>query len=139
PNEPELQADMRAATTDYFRTMRISLIEGRTFSDHDIDGSQKVALIDEKMARRFWPHETAVGKRVRPGSNKNPWWTVVGVVGVVKQYGLDTDTRMVVYFPQDQVAFGGLYIVARSAVDAARLAGPVTAQVHTLDPDIPVF
>jgi hypothetical protein len=64
PPGQELQVDIRTASSDYFRTMRIPLVEGRFFSDSDRIGSQKVAIIDENFARRFWPHDNPVGKRL---------------------------------------------------------------------------
>jgi predicted permease len=142
-NEPELQVDQREADANYFQTMKIPLVSGRFFSLTDTDTSQKVVLIDEKMAKHFWPHGDAIGKRVRPGSdipkNKNPWFTVVGVVGVVKQYGLDLDTRMVVYYPQTQNTSNSMYIVARTGSDPAALAGSMVREIHAVDSDVPVY
>jgi MacB-like periplasmic core domain len=98
PNEPELQVAARAATPPYFSAMQIPLIRGRMFAETDTNKMPPVAIIDQKMAERFWPHGDAIGKHIRP-SEDSPWVTIVGVVGVVKEYGLDTDTRMVVYWP----------------------------------------
>ena len=97
-NQPELQVDIRDATPDYFQTMEIPLLHGRFFSTTDTANSPPVALVDKKMAERFWQHGDAVGKRIRQG-DEDPWITIAGVVGIVKEYGLDTDTRMVVYYP----------------------------------------
>jgi predicted permease len=142
-NEPELQVDQREADANYFQTMKIPLVSGRFFSLTDTDTSQKVVLIDEKMAKHFWPHGDAIGKHVRPGSdipkNRNPWFTVVGVVGVVKQYGLDLDTRMVVYYPQTQNTSNSMYIVARTGSDPAALAGSMVREIHAVDSDVPVY
>jgi predicted permease len=139
-NQPELQVDQRPATPDYFRTLEIPLIKGRFFSESDTDQSQPVVLIDEKMAGHFWPNGDPIGQHVKPVSDpKTPWLTVVGVVGVVKQYGLDSDTRMVVYYPYKQQASGTIYFVARSTSDPANLAGAVTQAVHSVDPNVPVF
>lgn len=136
-NQPELQVDKRVATTDYFHAMQIPLISGRFFAASDTDKSQPVVLVDQKMANRFWPQGDAVGKRVRQGHR--PWMTVAGVVGVVKEYGLDTDTRMVVYFPHAQAPAGTMYLVARTAGDPAAVTGSIIEQVHALDADVPVF
>jgi predicted permease len=138
PNEPELQVDLRIATPDYFRAMDVPLMEGRFFSDTDTKESLGVVVIDKKMADHFWPGATAIGKRLRAGS-KAPWLTVVGVVGVVKEYGLDSDTRMVVYFPHKQRPAGTMYVVARTNADAAGTAGSIIAEAHALDADAPVF
>jgi predicted permease len=141
-NEPELQLDQRQADATYFQTMRIPLIAGRYFSLSDTDTSQQVVLIDEKMAKRFWPKGDAIGKRVRPGggpNNKNPWHTIVGIVGIVKQYGLDLDTRMVVYYPETQNPTYFMYVVARTSGDPAALSGAIIGQIHVIDPNLPVF
>jgi predicted permease len=132
-SQPELQVDLRSATSGYFGTMEIPVLQGRAFDDHDTT-ERHVAIVDEKMARRFWPGGDAVGKHV--WFNPKEQFTVVGVVGVVKQYGLDTDTRMVTYFP----ASGGYgWVVARTAGDPATLAGAIARAIHAADSDIPVF
>jgi predicted permease len=135
-SQPELQVDIRSATPQYFRTMEIPLIEGRFFDAHDTPDGQPAAIIDQKMAQRFWPSGGAVGKHVW-NDPKKPY-TIVGVVGVVKQYGLDTDTRMVVYYPQAQQA-SNLYIVARTSGDPGSLASSMVREVHALDRDVPVY
>jgi predicted permease len=135
---PELQVDKRSATPDYFRTMEIPLIAGRFFTPADTDKSQPVVLIDQKMADRFWPKGGAVGKRIRQG-DKEPWLTIVGVVGVVKQYGLDIDTKMVTYFPYATWLNGEMFVTARTTGDPAALSNSIIEQVHALDSDIPVF
>jgi putative ABC transport system permease protein len=130
--------DKRSATPDYFRTMGIPLIAGRFFTAADTDKSQPVVLIDQKMADRFWPKGDAVGKRIRQ-RNDEPWLTIVGVVGVVKQYGLDIDTKMVTYFPYAAWLNGEMFVTARTTGDPAALANSIVEQVHSLDGDIPVF
>jgi predicted permease len=137
-NQPELQVDLRDANAEYFQTMEIPLRAGRLFASTDTEKSQPVVLVDEKMANRFWPNGEAVGKRIRPG-DRSPWLTVVGVVGLVKQYGLDTDTRMVVYYPYSQAPAGTMFVVARTTGDPAQLANSVVDQVHEIDANVPVF
>ncbi|HEY6393013.1 MAG TPA: ABC transporter permease [Bryobacteraceae bacterium] len=139
PSQPELQVDQRTTTVDYFRTMQIPLVKGRFFDDHDIEGAQPVVLIDEKMAHRFWPHEDAVGKRVKTGGDKAPWMVIAGVVGTVKQYGLDIDGRMVVYYPYQQQPGGGMYYVARTTVEPASVSSAIAHEVHVIDAGVPVY
>jgi putative ABC transport system permease protein len=130
----ELQVDQRGATSDYFRTIDIPLLKGRYFSDHDtVPNAQPVVVIDEKFAQRFWPHENPVGKHVWNDPAKK--MTVVGVVGVVKQYGLDIDGRMVVYRP----FLGGGYLVVRTASDPAVAAGAIAREIHAYDPTILMY
>ena len=130
----EVQVDQRGATSDYFRTMEIPLLKGRYFSDHDsAPKAPPVVVIDEKFAQRFWPHEDPIGKHVWNDPAKQ--MTVVGVVGVVKQYGLDIDGRMVVYRPFP----GGGYLVVRTASDPAAAAGAIAREIHAYDPTILMY
>jgi predicted permease len=138
PNQPELQVDIRFTTPGYFTAMQIPLLSGRLFSAADTEKTQPIVLIDEKMANHFWPKGDAVGKRIRQG-NKQPWATIAGVVGLVKEYGLDLDTRMVVYYPQGQKAAGTMFMVARTSSDPTATADAIVHQVNALDSEVPVF
>ena len=137
-NAPELQVDVRTATPLYFSTMEIPLIYGRIFADTDQDKRLPVAIIDQKMAEHFWPNGDAVGKHIRP-SDDAPWATIVGVVGIVKEYGLDADTRMVVYFPHAQAPAGSMYVVARTTADSGATMDAMVREVNALNPEVPVF
>ena len=140
PNQPEIQVDKRLATDDYFHTMQVRLVRGRFFNSGDRLDTQKVVVIDEKMSAFFWPNSDPLGKRVRDsGDPKEPWYTVVGVVDVVKEYGLDTDTRMAVYYAQNQSPSSSLYLVARTSSDPNSLAAAIANEVHALEPDAPVY
>lgn len=138
PDEPELQVDQRAATPPYFSAMQIPLIHGRMFAETDTAKMPPVAIIDQKMADRFWPGGDAIGKRIRTGG-KSPWIPIVGVVGVVKEYGLDTDTRMVVYWPHAQRPIATMYVVARTTSDPAATTAGIVHLVNGLNPDVPVY
>jgi predicted permease len=137
PPGQELQVDIRVASTEYFRTMGIPLLTGRFFSDHDRADSQQVAIIDEKFARRFWPNGDAVGKHVWFDPKKPI--IIAGVVGVVKQYGLDNQGKIAVYFPEQQIADNGMYLVAHTSSDPAAVAGAITGEVHAVDPSVVVY
>jgi predicted permease len=137
PNEPELQVDQRSATQSYFTAMEIPLTSDRFFAATDTDQMPQVAIIDQKMADRFWPAGDAIGKRIRRSSDA-PWITIVGVVGIVKEYGLDIDTRMVVYYPHTQVRNGSMYFVARTTSDPALAATSITHVVSAINPAVPV-
>ena len=134
PGQPELQVDQRGAAPGYFETMEIPLKQGRFFTPHDMPDSQQVAIIDEKMAHRFWPTGDAIGKHV--GHGPKDMYTIVGVVGVVKQYGLDTDTRMVVYFPD----YGVPELARRPHRRRPNaLATAMARAVHAADSEIPIY
>ena len=131
----ELQVDQRAVTPDYFRTMEIPLRQGRVFSTFDtLPNAERVVIIDEKFAQRFWPGQSAVGKHLW-NDPKQPL-TIVGVVGTVKQYGLDVDGRIVVYRPSRGLLG---YQVARTSGDPAALSAALVRAIHEVDPTIPVY
>ena len=131
----ELQVDQRAATPDYFRAMEIPLVRGRFFADFDaMPNAQPVAIVDEKFAQRFWPNEDPIGKQVWNDPKRK--LAIVGVVGTVKQYGLDVDGRIVVYRPALNLLS---YQVARTSSDPAAAAAAIVREIHALDPTIPIF
>jgi predicted permease len=117
--------------------MQIPLIAGRFFSDQDNLDSSQVAIVDQKFAQRFWPHNDAVGKHVWFDPKKPI--TIVGVVGTVKQYGLDTDGKIATYFPAQQGPDRGTFLVARSASDDPGLANAITREIHAVDPTAVVY
>src|ERR1700722_6287424 len=117
PPGQELQVDLRTASTNYFGAMQIPLLAGRFFSDQDVIDMPQVVIIDAKFAQRFWPHGDAIGKHVWFDPKKPI--IIVGVVGVVKQYGLETDGKIATYFPMQQNVDRGTFLVARTTSDEA--------------------
>jgi len=131
----------------YLETLRIPVVAGRSFNAGDDHGTPGVAMVNETMAKVFWPGQSPLGRRVRaPGSpgKDNPWLTVVGVVADVKQGGLDQKTGTELYFLQDQApeaAYGGvrtMYLVARTQRDPLSLAAAVRSEIRRLDPSLPI-
>ncbi len=137
PPGQELQVDIRVASVDYFRTMEIPLRMGRFFSEHDTAESQLMVIIDESFARRFWPKGDAVGKHL--WFNPKKPLTIAGVVGVVKQYGLDNEGKIALYLPHQQAASTDMYLVARASSDPAGLAGPILREIHAVEPNAVVY
>jgi len=140
PGEQFINADQRVIGGNYFETMQIPLRQGRLFSDFDTDDGQRVAVIDDHMAAEFWPKGDAIGKRIKledSGPN-TPWIVVVGVVGRVKQYTLDEDSRIAVYFPVSQYATREMNLVARSEAAPAALTSAIQKAIHGIDPDLPL-
>jgi predicted permease len=129
----ELQVDQRGATIDYFKTMQIPVIQGRTFNDVDMPvNAQPVIIIDQKFAKRFWPNGDAIGKHL--WFNPDRKLTIIGVVGTVKQYGLDVDGRLAVYSPTPW----GSYQVARTSGDPAVVGAALVRKIHEIDPTMTV-
>jgi predicted permease len=139
--ESFLNADVRAVTGRYFETMQIPLLQGRLFDDQDTPDNPRVALVDQYMAQQLWPGQDAVGKRFRRGDAgaNPPWTTVVGIVGRVKQYGLDNDPRIAFYLPQSQLPTRAMFVTLHSASDVSRLSAAVKREVHAVDSDLPVY
>jgi predicted permease len=132
-----LQADVRIASTDYFRTMQIPLRKGRFFTEDDTADKTQVAIIDEKFAQRFWPDGDPIGKHI--WFNPKKPMTIVGVVGVVKQYGLETVGKIATYFPFEQHPGDRMFLTVRSSTEPAGLSSAVIGQVHAVDPNVVVY
>ncbi len=141
PGEKFINADQRIVGGRYFEAMNIPLLKGRLFNDQDNAEHPRVIVIDEYMAQQFWPNEDAVGKRVRIGDAKSttPWQTVVGFVGRVKQYTLESDGRIALYIPQTQSPSRAMYVVVNGAGDPAGLSAPVKKAIREMDPDLPLY
>jgi predicted permease len=137
PPGQELQVDNRTASVDYFRAMQIPLVAGRFFSQQDTLDMPPTVIIDQKFAQRFWPHNDAIGKHLWFDPKKPI--TIVGVVGVVKQYGLETDGKIALYLPLQQDADRGMFLVVRSSSDDAALSNAIVREIHAVDPAVVVY
>ena len=137
PAGQELQVDLRVASADYFRAMEIPLRAGRFFYEHDTADMPAVAIIDERFAKRFWPNGDAVGKHLWFDAKKPS--TIVGVVGAVKQYGLETDGKIATYFTREQGSPNGMYLVARTTSDMAGLPAAIAGEIHRVEPTVAVY
>lgn len=129
-------------TPDFFSTLRISVLKGRVFADSDATPTSSVVIVSESVAKRFWPAEDPLGKRVKFGalSSSAPWMTIVGVVGEVKYRGLpenptaDPDFYLPFIERNQQVA-----IALRTTVPPSSLVAPVRAAFREIDLSIPVY
>lgn len=141
PGERFLNADQRVVSGRYFEALRIPLRAGRLFDTSDTPDRPKSVIVDERMAAQLWPGQEAVGKRISLGdlAATPVWATVVGVVGRVKQDGLDSEPRIALYLAQSQHVGRAMQIVVRTAGDPLSLAGAVEREVRALDPALPVY
>jgi len=139
--ETFINADQRVVSGRYFQAMNIPLRRGRFFEPTDTPDAPRVAIIDERMSDDFWPGEDPIGKRLRNGDARStsPWITIVGVVGRVKQYALDSDSRIAFYTPQSQAVGRSLYVVVKHRGEAAAVTPAVTRAVHVVDPNLPLY
>jgi putative ABC transport system permease protein len=130
------------ASDDYFQTMQIPLLRGRYFDAHDTADAPGVVIIDDALARKYWPNEDPLGKRITfEGTEQQPRWReVVGIVGHVKNEGLEGESRAQYYVPYAQRADSpNLFLVVRDAGDPASLAPAVRGAIAGVDKDLPVF
>jgi len=141
PGENFINADQHIVGGHYFPAMEIPLRSGRFFNEQDNTTSPKVVVVDEYMARQLWPDQDPIGKRIHYGgaSDNEPWETVVGVVGRVKQYTLDADSRIVLYRPQSQYPARAMNVVLRTDADPSALTSAVKQQIRALDNDLPLY
>jgi predicted permease len=141
PGENFINADQHMVSGHYFSAMEIPLRSGRFFNEQDNPTSPKVVIVDEYMARQLWPDQNPIGQRIHYGgvSDNEPWETVVGVVGRVKQYTLDADSRIALYRPQTQYPTGTMNVVLRTGADPAALTSAVKQTIRALDSDLPLY
>ncbi len=141
PGEQFINADMRMVGGKYFEAMQIPLLRGRLFNEHDTPDNPRVSVIDEYMAQQLWPGQDPIGKRFRIGgaSSTSPWITVVGIVGRVKQYTLDADSRIALHLPHAQFPRREMFLALRGDVEPAALAASVRLAIAKLDPDLPLY
>jgi len=120
--------------------MGIPLLAGRDFNDADTKDSPNVTIIDERLAREYWPNQSPLGKRIRfgPPEDNEPWHTIVGVVGTVRHQRVQEDTRKSVYLLYPKFAISGITVVTRTTANPQELAGALRREVTQLDHDLPV-
>lgn len=140
------RAKYRAAGGEYFSALGISLVRGRLFDNRDSQQTPKVAIINETAARRYWPGENPVGKRILSGLDDTQWSTIVGVVGDVKHSGLDLAANPEIYYHYLQVppqamnlVEGTMSLAIRTDADPDAIASAVRMELRALDPSQPVF
>ncbi|MGH9764208.1 MAG: FtsX-like permease family protein, partial [Blastocatellia bacterium] len=130
--------DVYRVSPDYFGTLSIPLIKGRFFSEQDDSDHPPVGLINETAARQLWPSENPIGKRVWSGVG-NTKRTIVGVVGDVYQYGLDSQKTMQLYVPHAENAGGNMTLVVRATAEPSAIGAAIRSEVLAIDKDQPVY
>ena len=135
-------APVHVVSPDYFSTIRVPLVRGRAFDDRDRDGSPGVAIINESMAKRFWPNENPIGRRITHDLSIVPGQPttreIVGVVGDIRHFGLERASEPQMFVPHAQMPWPSMAIVIRTPLDAARINAGVRQAVRSMDGTIPV-
>lgn len=128
--------DFRVVSPGYFQTLHIPLISGRDFTRADRPGSQDVAIVNRTAARHFWGTQDPIGKRISTDAGKS-WIQIVGIVGDVKQYGLDKDASDEIYVSLAQSPLLGASLVVKTAVEPMSIARRVIEMIYEIDPHQP--
>jgi len=144
PNDPSnpIASKSVAVQPRYFETMRIPLLRGRTFTEHDTATSKRVAVIDSEFARQYFPGTDPIGKSFQPLVEDNPdhpWFEIVGVVGSVRSTDLTQDPGPGFYLPFEQATDRPQGIILRVTGDPHSFIPAVHSKLAELDPDIPLF
>jgi putative ABC transport system permease protein len=136
-------AGFNAVEPNYFRTVGITLVAGRDFTDYDDSKSTLVVIVNRTLAQAFFPNQDPIGKHVRPGigigAGEPPMREIVGVIGDVRQNGLSADPTPEVYAPLAQSPFDAMFIVVRTANDPRSMVEPARRQVASLDKNAPIY
>ena len=133
--------EIRCITPDYFHVLQVPLMKGRFFNEADNADAPGAVIINQAMAKKYWPGEDAVGKRINFGDSdpaKIKWFTIVGVVGDMHHQGLDVDPKPEFYLPHPQRAYRGMILTVRSAQDPRALIPTLRREIQALDPDQPL-
>ncbi len=142
---PEDQADeeIRFVTPGYFTTMQIPILQGREFTERDTLAAPRAAVVNQALARKFFPNGDAIGKRVAFSQQEPAWYQIVGVVGTIKHRALDVRELPELYVPYSQPLFAGstvrpMFVVVRTDGDPLAMTAAIRQAVAAVDPDQPV-
>ncbi len=134
--DEDMRLNYETVGPKYFQTMRIPFVHGRDFDERDQEGAPGVVIINETMARRYWPGGDALGRRLKLTKD---WLEIVGVAKDVKNRSLNEAPQPFLYLPLFQDYRSNMILVARTAVEPEKMFQPVRAEVAALDPEIPMF
>jgi len=143
PKGQDHSAAIAVVTQRYFETMKIPVLQGRTFDERDQRKAQPVMIISQAMAQKYYPGENSIGKRIKIGANdspgEDPWREIVGVVGDIRNTNLSAPPEPMYYIPFPQLIWGAPTIVVHANIDAASAAPTVRNVLHEMDPELPLY
>jgi len=139
-DEPGPDEEIRAITPDYFRVLQVPILQGRPFRDADTADSPQVVIVNQALARKYFPNGDALGKRITfDNPRKNPKWiTIVGIVGSVRHRGLDLDPQPEYYIPHTQSPIRTMILAVRSAQDPRSLTAAIRREIQAIDVEQPI-
>ncbi|MEY2548157.1 MAG: hypothetical protein QOD64_739 [Verrucomicrobiota bacterium] len=132
--------EIRNITPEYFSVLKVPLLQGRFFNDGDQFDGPGVTIVNSSFAKKWFPNQDAVGKRIGFGDPRKPdmkWITIVGVVGDMRHRGLDLESKPEYYLPHNQRPYRGMILAVRSAQDPRSLTSTIRREITQLDPDLP--
>ncbi|MEK6321114.1 MAG: ABC transporter permease [Acidobacteriota bacterium] len=140
PPDKVVDAEACVISPEYFHVLGIPLMKGRLFADQDAENAPAVTIINSTMARRYWPEEDPIGKRITLGDPQiGPWLTIVGIVGDVHQEALESEPYPQMYSPFAQAQRRSMSLVVRASVEPLNLVPAVRSQIRALDKDQPLY
>jgi putative ABC transport system permease protein len=132
-------ANFRSISPDYFRVMGIPLLKGREFTDEDHERAPMVTVINETMAKQYWPNEDPIGQRIKETSNERAWREIVGIIGSVRHRARGEEPRPEMFVPWNQVPATTLNLAVRTQVEPASFGAALYQTVASIDANLPVF
>ena len=134
------KGDWQVVSSGALEALGERLVRGRMLTASDAKGAPEVALINETMARTYWPGQDPIGRRIRQGNPTRPWIAVVGIVGDVRHNGLEVAIKEKFYRPHAQFVFPvrNMHLVVKSQSDPMALVAPIRAEVRAIDPNLPI-
>jgi predicted permease len=136
PRGQEPVTDVRVITNEYFKSMGIPLVRGRLFDERQPTDAQNKVVVNEALARRHWPNEDPLGRRIKVSWDENREDEIIGVVGDVRHAGLETEARSMIYWPFARNAYGAMTLTVRTAGDPGQAVSAIRGIVREQDPDL---
>jgi putative ABC transport system permease protein len=139
--EPTPDEELRTITPDYFQVLKTPLMRGRFFTESDNADAPPVVIVNEAFAKKYWPNEEALGKRITFSDPRKPdpkWITIVGIVRSIRHRGLDVDPAPEYYLPYSLDTERSMVLAVRSAQDPRSLASAIRREIQSIDPDQPL-
>jgi putative ABC transport system permease protein len=131
--------DVRVTDVNFFRTMGVPMVRGRTYDEREATEARHVAVINEAMARKYFPGEDPIGKTIAVNMSSPPQQTeIIGIVGDVKHKGLDSEANPTVYWPHPELVYSGMSLVVRAKGDPSAFAAAAQREIQAIDPEQPV-
>jgi predicted permease len=132
--------EIRVVTPDYFRALKIPLLQGRFFDERDKVDAPQAVIVSQAFAKKWFPNQEAIGKRITFTDPRKPdveWTTIVGVVGDIRHRGLEFEAKPEYYVPHAQNSYRGMILAVRSKQDARSLTASIRKELRGLDPELP--